>query len=115
MPHCSAGLTETPFERMFDTRLARLCHRGEAAGSAGRGAPNAARLPPAALLRWGDSMPAFLARHYDAPTEVERRDEAPAAFVWRGRRHVVRAVLGHWWQTGALWGGLAGWGDDDVA
>jgi hypothetical protein len=58
-------------------------------------------------------MPAFLARHYDAPTEVERRDDAPAVFVWRGRRHVVREVLGHWWQAGAWWERLDAGLDDD--
>src|SRR4051794_41806978 len=58
-------------------------------------------------------MPAFLARHYDVPTEVERGDEAPASFIWRGRRHVVREVLGHWWQTGAWWERLDAGVDDD--
>jgi Family of unknown function (DUF6504) len=58
-------------------------------------------------------MPAFLARHYDAPTEVERRDQEPDAFVWRGRRHVVREVLGHWWQTGPWWERLDGGVVDD--
>ena len=58
-------------------------------------------------------MPAFLARHYDAPTEVERRDDEPAVFVWRGRRHVVREVLAHWWQTGAWWERLDAGLDDD--
>jgi hypothetical protein len=58
-------------------------------------------------------MPAFLARHYDVPTEVERRDEQPAAFLWRGRRQVVRDVLGHWWQTGPWWERLDSGVDDD--
>ena len=58
-------------------------------------------------------MPAFLARNYDAPTEVERRDDEPAAFVWRGRRHVVREVLAHWWQTGPWWERLDGGVVDD--
>src|SRR4051794_41938692 len=58
-------------------------------------------------------MPAFLARHYDVPTEVERGDEAPASFIWRGRRHVVREVLGHWWQTGAWWERLDSGVNDD--
>src|SRR3954469_23844666 len=68
--------------------------------------------PGCPVLR-GDSMPAFLARHYDVPTEVERRDDAPASFVWRGRRHVVREVLGHWWQTGPWGERLDGGVDDD--
>jgi len=59
-------------------------------------------------------MPAFLARHYDEPAEVERRDDTPAAFTWRGRRYAVRAVLGHWWETGPWWNHLvAGDVDDD--
>ena len=59
-------------------------------------------------------MPAFLARHYAGATEVERRDDEPSAFTWRGRRYVVRAVLDHWWETAAWW--LAddtGVGDDE--
>jgi hypothetical protein len=48
-------------------------------------------------------VPVFLARHYAAVTDVERGDDAPAAFVWRGRRYVVRAVLDHWWETAAWW------------
>jgi hypothetical protein len=48
-------------------------------------------------------MPAFLARRYAAVTDVERRDDAPSAFTWRGRRHTVRAVLDHWWETAAWW------------
>jgi Family of unknown function (DUF6504) len=58
-------------------------------------------------------MPAFLARHYDVPLEVERRDEAPASFVWRGRRHVVREVLDRWWRTGPWWERLDAGVDDD--
>ena len=57
-------------------------------------------------------MPAFLARRYDEPVAVERGDDAPAAFVWRGRGYVVRAVLDHWWQTGPWWHGGDG-GDDE--
>lgn len=48
-------------------------------------------------------MPAHLARRYDEPVAVERRDDVPAAFVWRGRRHVVQAVLDHWSRTGPWW------------
>jgi hypothetical protein len=59
-------------------------------------------------------MPAFLARRYAAATEVERRDDAPTAFRWRGRRYVVRAVLDHWWETAAWWTGVdASVGDDE--
>jgi hypothetical protein len=48
-------------------------------------------------------MPAFLARRYAVVTDVERGDDAPAVFTWRGRRHVVRSVLDHWWETAAWW------------
>jgi hypothetical protein len=48
-------------------------------------------------------MPAFLARRYDERVAVERRDDAPAAFVRRGRHYAVRRVLAHWWETGAWW------------
>ena len=60
-------------------------------------------------------MPAFLARRYAAVTDVERVYDAPGCFTWRGRRHVVRAVLDHWWQTTAWWMAAGGGpvGDDD--
>lgn len=60
-------------------------------------------------------MPAFLARRYDEPVDVERRDDVPASFVRRGRRYAVSAVLGHWWETGAWWTGdlTAGVTDDE--
>jgi hypothetical protein len=48
-------------------------------------------------------MPAFLARRYAAAVDVECLDGAPVAFVWRGRRHRVRTVLDHWWETAAWW------------
>ncbi|HLS39279.1 MAG TPA: DUF6504 family protein [Ornithinicoccus sp.] len=34
----------------------------------------------------------------------------PTAFVWRGRVHVVRAVLGHWTQRLPWW--RAAWSDE---
>ena len=42
-------------------------------------------------------------RRYDASVEVRRRDEAPVEFLWRGRLHVVRAVLARWVETGRWW------------
>ena len=48
-------------------------------------------------------MPAFLARRYAVATDVERRDDVPVAFTWRGRRYVVADVLDHWWETAAWW------------
>ena len=48
-------------------------------------------------------MPAFLARRYAADREVQRADDAPHVFTWRGRHYVVRSVLDHWWETAAWW------------
>jgi hypothetical protein len=50
-------------------------------------------------------MPAFLARRYAAVIDVERADDVPATFVWRGRRYAVTEVLDHWWETAAWWMG----------
>lgn len=36
--------------------------------------------------------------------------EAPTAFVWRGRLHVVRAVLDHWTQRRPWW--RLAWSDE---
>jgi hypothetical protein len=65
-------------------------------------------------------MPAFLARRYAVATDVERRDDVPVAFTWRGRRYVVHDVLDHWWETSAWWmrdpaedGAAGGVGDDE--
>ena len=49
------------------------------------------------------SMPASLARRYDEAVQVDHRDNAPIAFVRRHRGYVIRAVLAHWWETGAWW------------
>jgi hypothetical protein len=57
-----------------------------------------------------------LARRYDEPIEVERRDDDPVAFVRRGRRYAVRQVLAHWWETGPWWTTVepdGGVGDDE--
>ncbi len=37
--------------------------------------------------------------------EVLRRDEEPAQFLWRGRLHVVSAVLDHWVERVPWWRG----------
>ncbi|MDQ1706732.1 MAG: hypothetical protein QOF18_3098 [Frankiaceae bacterium] len=60
-------------------------------------------------------MPAFLARRYDELIGVERHDDVPVAFMRRGRRYAVRAVLAHWWETGAWWDGATGEGADRTA
>jgi hypothetical protein len=58
-------------------------------------------------------MPAFLARRYAAAVDVERGDDAPVAFTWRGRRYAVVAVLDHWWETVAWWSRPEGAVTDD--
>ncbi len=35
--------------------------------------------------------------------EVQRGDDAPAQFLWRGRLYVVRAVLARWTESGGWW------------
>lgn len=42
-------------------------------------------------------------RQYDEPVEVQRRDDLPAGFLWRGRRYVVRDVLGTWVEALPWW------------
>lgn len=49
-----------------------------------------------------------MARRYQEPITVTLRDGQPRAFVWRGRRYPVVAVLGtwrlatRWWQPEAV-------------
>ncbi len=40
--------------------------------------------------------------HADA-VEVQRHDDQPAQFLWRGRLYVVRAVLARWTESGGWW------------
>ena len=35
--------------------------------------------------------------------EVQRRDDEPAQFLWRGRLYVVREVLARWTSSGGWW------------
>lgn len=44
-----------------------------------------------------------MTRKYADPVDVRRADDAPAAFVWRGRRYWVHSVLGHWLEAGGWW------------
>ncbi len=39
----------------------------------------------------------------DDGADVRRRDDEPELFQWRGRRYLVRAVLGHWTEAGGWW------------
>ena len=40
--------------------------------------------------------------HTDA-VEVQRRDDVPEQFLWRGRLYVVREVLDRWTESGGWW------------
>ena len=40
--------------------------------------------------------------HADA-VEVQRRDDEPAQFLWRGRLYVVREILARWTESGGWW------------
>ena len=40
--------------------------------------------------------------HADA-VEVQRHDDEPAQFLWRGRLYVVREVLARWTESGGWW------------
>jgi hypothetical protein len=44
-----------------------------------------------------------MTRRYNDAVEVQRRDDVPAAFLWRGRLYSVRAVLAHWIEAGGWW------------
>ena len=44
-----------------------------------------------------------MTRRYDVPTDVELADSGPLAFCWRGRRYVVREVLGQWVAADVWW------------
>jgi hypothetical protein len=46
-------------------------------------------------------------RLHTDPVEVQRRDDEPALFLWRGRLFAVRAVLAHWTEAGSWWSGSA--------
>lgn len=42
-------------------------------------------------------------RYREALDEVEIDGGAPVAFCWRGRRHQVLQVLGHWHEDAGWW------------
>lgn len=42
--------------------------------------------------------------HVD-PVEVQRHDDVPAQFLWRGRIYLVREVLSRWTESGGWWHG----------
>ena len=65
------------------------------------------RLPPALAV----SARCPLARREEPPVsrlrvdpvEVQRRDDLPAQFLWRGRIYLVREVLSRWTESGGWW------------
>ena len=42
-------------------------------------------------------------RYREALDDVELEGDAPVAFRWRGRRHEVLQVLGHWHEDAGWW------------
>lgn len=44
-----------------------------------------------------------MTRRYADPVDVQRRDDVPDRFLWRGRLYVIRGVLAHWVEAGAWW------------
>jgi hypothetical protein len=42
-------------------------------------------------------------RYQETLEEVETDGEVPVAFRWRGRRHQVLQVLGHWHEDAGWW------------
>ena len=44
-----------------------------------------------------------MSRRCAEPIEVQRRDDLPRQFLWRGRLYVVRDVLAHWVEAGRWW------------
>jgi hypothetical protein len=45
----------------------------------------------------------YTATRQDGPSEVEVTDAGPRSFRWRGRRYVVREVLGQWVAADVWW------------
>lgn len=44
-----------------------------------------------------------MSRVYADPIQVQRRDDDPGQFLWRGRLYVVRGVLARWTEAGRWW------------
>lgn len=47
---------------------------------------------------------------HDSVQHLGREGPVPTAFLWRGRLHVVRALLGHWTQRLPWW--RTAWSDE---
>ncbi len=44
-----------------------------------------------------------MSRLHTDVVEVQRRDDEPAQFLWRGRLYVVQEVLARWTESGGWW------------
>jgi hypothetical protein len=58
----------------------------------------------------GEKVSVRMARRVGEPIEVRLfsdLDDAPRAFLWRGRLYVVREVLGHWRERREWWAAAA--------
>ena len=44
-----------------------------------------------------------MSRLHADTVEVQRRDDEPAQFLWRGRLYVVQEVLARWTESGGWW------------
>ena len=44
-----------------------------------------------------------MSRLHTDVVEVQRHDDVPAQFLWRGRLYVVREVLARWTESGGWW------------
>jgi hypothetical protein len=42
-------------------------------------------------------------RIYAESVDVQRRDDTPTQFLWRGRLYLVRDVYAHWVEAGGWW------------
>jgi hypothetical protein len=49
----------------------------------------------------------------DRAGDLDRSDQTPSAFLWRGRLYVVRDVIGHWRERRAWWRGVLDPDEDD--
>ena len=58
-----------------------------------------------------------MSRLHTDVVEVQRHDDVPAQFLWRGRLYVVREVLARWTESGGWWRAAAvqSLGDGDTA
>ena len=46
-----------------------------------------------------------MSRRVDEPVVVQLRDTRPVAFIWQGRRRIVREIVEEWQEAGRWWEG----------